>query len=76
MKQLIELDINGRVYEVPVEPRDLLVDIIRKKVGLTGTKKGCGQGDCGACTVIIDGKAVLSCLTLAITCQGKKNYHY
>lgn len=72
MKQLIELDINGRIYEVPVEPRDLLVDVIRKKVGLTGTKKGCGQGDCGACTVIIDGKAVLSCLTLAITCQGKK----
>jgi carbon-monoxide dehydrogenase small subunit len=72
MKQLIELNINGRVYEVPVEPRDLLVDVVRKKVGLTGTKKGCGQGDCGACTVLIDGKAVLSCLTLAITCQGKK----
>ncbi len=72
MKQLIELNINGRVYEVPVEPRDLLVDIVRKKVGLTGTKKGCGQGDCGACTVLIDGKAILSCLTLAITCQGKK----
>jgi carbon-monoxide dehydrogenase small subunit len=72
MKQLIELNINGRVYEVPVEPRDLLVDVVRKKVGLTGTKKGGGQGDCGACTVLIDGKAVLSCLTLAITCQGKK----
>ena len=43
-----------------------------KEAGLTGTKKGCGQGDCGACTVIIDGKAVLSCLTLAIACQGKK----
>jgi len=72
MKQLISLNINNRIYEVPVEPRDLLVDVIRKKVGLTGTKKGCGQGDCGACTVLIDGKAVLSCLTLAITCQGKK----
>lgn len=72
MKQLIELNINDRVYEVPVEPRDLLVDVIRKKVGLTGTKKGCGQGDCGACTVLIDGKAVLSCLTLAITCQSRK----
>jgi carbon-monoxide dehydrogenase small subunit len=71
-QQLIELNINGRVYEVPVNPRDLLVDVIRKKVGLTGTKKGCGQGDCGACTVLVDGKAVLSCLTLAITCQGKK----
>ena len=72
MKQLIELEINDRIYEVPVDPRDLLADVIRKKVGLTGTKKGCEQGDCGACTVIIDGKAVLSCLTLAIACQGKK----
>ncbi|MEW5922259.1 MAG: (2Fe-2S)-binding protein [Bacillota bacterium] len=71
-KQLIQLEINNRVYEVPVNPRDLLVDVIRKKVGLTGTKKGCGQGDCGACTVLIDGAPVLSCITLAIACQGKK----
>ena len=71
-QQLIELNINGRVYEVPVYPRDLLADVIRNKVGLTGTKKGCGQGDCGACTVLIDGKPVLSCLTLAISCQGKQ----
>lgn len=72
VKQLIRLDINGEIYEVAVSPRDLLVDVIRKKVGLTGTKKGCGQGDCGACTVLIDGRPVLSCLTLAISCQGKK----
>jgi len=72
VKQLIELEINGRVYEIPVDPRDLLVDVIRKKVGLTGTKKGCGQGDCGACTVLINGAPVLSCITLAIACQGKK----
>lgn len=72
VKQLIELEINGRVYEVPVNPRDLLADVIRNKVGLTGTKKGCGQGDCGACTVLIDGEPVLSCITLAIACQGKK----
>jgi aerobic carbon-monoxide dehydrogenase small subunit len=72
MKQLIALQINDRVYEVPVDPRDLLADVIRKKVGLTGTKKGCGQGDCGACTVLVDGSPVLSCLTLAIACQGKK----
>lgn len=71
-KQLIQLDINNRVYEVPVNPRDLLVDVLRNKVGLTGTKKGCGQGDCGACTVLIDGAPVLSCITLAIACQGKK----
>ena len=72
MKLLIQLDINNQVYEVPVNPRDLLVDVIRKKVGFTGTKKGCGQGDCGACTVLIDGVPVLSCITLAIACQGKK----
>ncbi len=72
MKQLIQLDINNTVYDVPVNPRDLLVDVLRKTVGLTGTKKGCGQGDCGACTVLIDGIPVLSCITLAISCQGKK----
>ncbi|BAF59760.1 MAG: (2Fe-2S)-binding protein [Pelotomaculum sp.] len=72
MKQLIQLEINGRVYDVAVEPRDLLVDVLRKKVGLTGTKKGCGAGDCGACTVLVDGKPVLSCITLAIACKGKK----
>jgi len=72
VKQLIQLDINNTVYDVPVNPRDLLVDVLRKTVGLTGTKKGCGQGDCGACTVLIDGIPVLSCITLAISCQGKK----
>ncbi|MEW6426389.1 MAG: (2Fe-2S)-binding protein, partial [Bacillota bacterium] len=72
MKQLIELQVNGETYAVPVSPRDLLVDVLRKKLGLTGTKKGCGQGDCGACTVLVDGEPVLSCLTLAIACRGKK----
>ncbi|MDD4238885.1 MAG: (2Fe-2S)-binding protein [Desulfotomaculaceae bacterium] len=72
MKQLIKLEINGRVYDVPVSPRDVLADVIRKKVGLTGTKKGCGMGDCGACTVLVEGKPILSCITLAITCNGKK----
>ena len=72
MKKLIELDINGRIYEVAVDARDLLADVIRRKVGLTGTKKGCGDGDCGACTVLIDGKPELSCIKLAIACQGKK----
>lgn len=71
-KQLIELNINNEIYTLRVAPTDILADVLRKEAGLTGTKKGCGQGDCGACTVIIDDKAVLSCITLAIACQGKK----
>ena len=71
-KQLITLNINGEDMDLRVAPTDLLVEVLRKEAGLTGTKKGCGQGDCGACSVIIDGKAVLSCLTLAMACQGKK----
>lgn len=72
MKKLITLNINGHDFDLAVSPRDLLVDVIRKKVGLTGTKKGCGQGDCGACTVLMDGHPVLSCITLAVASQGKK----
>jgi carbon-monoxide dehydrogenase small subunit len=72
MKKLISLEINGRDYDVPVSPRDVLADVLRKKVGLTGTKKGCGMGDCGACTVLVEGNPILSCITLAITCNGKK----
>ena len=71
-KQLVTLNINGEDMDLRIAPTDVLADVLRKEAGLTGTKKGCGQGDCGACTVIIDGKAVLSCLTLAIACQGKK----
>ncbi|MBI5442497.1 MAG: (2Fe-2S)-binding protein, partial [Deltaproteobacteria bacterium] len=71
MKQLVMLTINGDEFEVPVSPTDFLVDIIREKVGLTGTKRGCGIGDCGACTVLLDGQPILSCLTLALSCQGK-----
>lgn len=72
MKQAIELNINGQVYDVIVGPEDLLIDVLRQKIGLTGTKKGCGQGDCGTCTVIINGKRALACLTLAIASQGKE----
>lgn len=71
MKQYIELNINGLSYDLVVSPEDLLIDILRQQLGLTGTKKGCGQGDCGTCTVLIDGKRALACLTLAIACQGK-----
>ncbi|CAA7601139.1 2Fe-2S ferredoxin-type iron-sulfur binding domain protein [Acididesulfobacillus acetoxydans] len=72
MKKLITLNINGQEFDLAVSPRDLLVDVIRRKVGLTGTKKGCGQGDCGACTVLMDGRPILSCLTLAVACQGRR----
>lgn len=72
MKQVVNLSINGNSYEVAIRPQALLIDVLRKTVGLTGTKKGCGQGDCGTCTVLIDNKRALACLTLALTCQGKE----
>jgi carbon-monoxide dehydrogenase small subunit len=72
MKRVIELDVNGITHEVMVSPEDLLVDVLRTRLELTGTKKGCGQGDCGTCTVLIDGRRALACLTLAIACQGRR----
>jgi carbon-monoxide dehydrogenase small subunit len=71
MKKLINLKVNGEIYEVAVEPRKTLLDIIRDDLGLTGTKKGCDQGECGSCTVIFNGKAVNSCLVLAVEAEGK-----
>ncbi len=72
MKQIVTLNINGQDHELLISPTDLLSDVIRKQVGLTGTKKGCGQGDCGSCTVLIDGEPELSCIKLAIAAEGKK----
>jgi carbon-monoxide dehydrogenase small subunit len=71
MKQLIRLTVNDRDYEVAVEPNTTLVDLLRIHLGLTGTKKGCDLGDCGACTVLLDGKAVNSCLVLAVQAGGR-----
>ncbi len=71
MKQLITLNINGETYEVAVEPRTTLFDMLHDKLGLTGTKKSCDLGNCGSCTVLIDNKPVLSCLILAVEAQGK-----
>jgi carbon-monoxide dehydrogenase small subunit len=71
MKQLIQLSVNGLTHDVVISPEDLLIDVLRRDLGLTGTKKGCGEGDCGSCTVLIDGRRALACLTLAIACRGK-----
>jgi carbon-monoxide dehydrogenase small subunit len=71
MKKLIHLTINDQSYEVAVEPNQTLVDLLRYQLGLTGTKKGCEMGDCGSCTVIMDGKAVNSCLVLALQADGR-----
>lgn len=66
----IGLEINGRAYQVEIDPRQSILDLLRENLELTGTKKGCNQGACGACTVMIDGKRVNSCLTLAVMHQG------
>lgn len=71
-KTTIQLRVNGADYEASIEPRRTLLDVLRKDLGLTGTKKACAEGSCGACTIILDGKAVYSCLTLAIECEGKE----
>ena len=71
LKQLITLRINGESYEVAIEPRRTLLEVLRENLGLTGTKKGCEEGDCGACTVLMDGNPVSSCLVLAIEAQDK-----
>jgi carbon-monoxide dehydrogenase small subunit len=70
-KERANFIVNGRSYEVIIEPQMLLVDVLREKIGLTGTKYACGTGDCGACTVLVDLKPVLSCLTLAVTARDK-----
>ena len=68
---LMKLEINGRAHELALEPRVTLLDALREHLGLTGTKKGCDQGQCGACTVHVDGARVLSCLTLAAQAEGR-----
>ena len=71
MKKTICLVVNGDQYEVAVEPRQSLLEVLRDSLGLTGTKRGCGTGDCGACTVLLDGLPVNSCLVLAVDAKGK-----
>lgn len=64
--QTIDLTVNGEKHEILVEPNALLVNVLRDELGLTGTKYGCGTGQCAACTVLVNGESVLSCLTLAV----------
>jgi len=71
VKKTVSLMVNGTSYALDVDAKDLLLDVIREKLGLTGTKRGCENGECGACTVLIDGKAENSCLVLAVTADGK-----
>lgn len=70
-KQIAKLIVNGRAYEIPIEPQMTLLEVLRDELDLTGTKYNCGVGECGGCTVLIDGKPTLSCLTLAITAKEK-----
>jgi aerobic carbon-monoxide dehydrogenase small subunit len=66
------LKVNGEERVVVVEPRQTLLEILRNDLGLTGTKEGCGNGNCGTCTVLLDGKAVSSCLVLAVEAEGQE----
>ena len=71
MKQ-VNLTVNGTLYELSVPPWKALIEVLREDLGLTGTKEGCGLGECGACTIIMNGKTVNSCLVLAVEADGKQ----
>lgn len=71
MDHSITLKINGEIYKLHIKPNALLLDVIRDEIGLTGTKRGCDTGECGACTILIEGKPVNSCLLLAVEADGK-----
>ena len=71
-KELIELRINGRSHELAIEPNQLLLDVLREGLGLTGSKRGCDDSSCGACTVQLDGLPMLSCTMLAASCEGRE----
>lgn len=68
----LQLEVNGTIHKLQVEPRVTLLDLVREQLGLMGTKKGCDHGQCGACTVHVDGKRINSCLSLAVMNNGKK----
>jgi len=70
-KTPVKLTVNGADHIIYVEPRRTLLDVLRKDLGLTGTKKGCDEGTCGACTVLLDGKPIYACMALAVECEEK-----
>jgi aerobic carbon-monoxide dehydrogenase small subunit len=72
MKTILQLVVNGESVEAAVEPNQTLLQFLREDLGLTGTKHGCGLGDCGACTVILDGRPVNACLVLAVQARGRE----
>ena len=71
-KELIELRINGRTHELAIEPNALLLDVLRRDLDLTGSKRGCDDSSCGACTVLVDGTPMLACALLAASCEGQE----
>jgi len=71
-KRLVRLRVNGEEHDLAVSPNETLVEVLRERLELTGTKMGCGEGACGTCTVLLDGKPVRSCLTLAVEVQDKE----
>ena len=71
-KELIELRVNGRTHEVAIEPNKLLLDVLREDLDLTGSKRGCDDSSCGACTVMVDGTPMLACTMLAASCEGRE----
>ena len=72
MKRLIELNVNGELYEVAIQQHRTLAEVLREELDLIGTKEACNEGDCGSCTVILDGKTVTACLTLAVEADGRQ----
>ena len=72
LSRVVSICVNGEWHEVAVKPRNMLVEVIRDVIGLTGTKASCESGTCGACTVLLDGRPVLACITLAVECDGRQ----
>jgi carbon-monoxide dehydrogenase small subunit len=71
-KELIELRVNGLIHELAIAPSALLLDVLRRDLGLTGSKRGCDDSSCGACTVLVDGTPMLACTLLAFSCEGQE----